>query len=93
MGRDTEPSFRNIEDNPQNYASIEENIKKLVNATPDELIRYSKDHFGPSQRLSAIRACEKEIRLQQVLMHPETESLYLAILPTLWALYDECIST
>jgi hypothetical protein len=93
MRHDTEPSFRNIENNFQDYASIGENLKVLVKATPDELVKYSEGHFGRTQRLAAIRACEKEMRLQQVLDHPDVEAQYLAVLPTLWRLFDECTSS
>jgi hypothetical protein len=89
MGRETEPSFREIEASNQNFSLIEKGAKELLVESPDELVGYSVGHFGPIQRLIAIKACEKQIDFYHLIRRPEVEDEFLAVLPTLWALFDE----
>jgi hypothetical protein len=93
MGRETEPSFREIEASDQNFSLIEKGARELLTANPDELVKYSLSHFGPTQRLIAIKACEKQLDFYHLIKRPEVEDEFLAVLPSLWGLYDECTST
>ena len=89
MAIESEPSH-NLDESPSDEAWIEKNARLLLSASPDELIEYSSRHFGRTQRLVAIKACEKQLDLYNLIAHDEKMNSYLAALPTLWALYDEC---
>ena len=90
MIRETQPSFREIEASGQNFSLIEKGARELLTLTPDELIEYSSSHFGPVQRLIPIKACEKQLDFYHIIKNTEAEDKFLAALPILWALYDEC---
>ncbi|MFZ2126403.1 MAG: hypothetical protein WAV04_02725 [Candidatus Microsaccharimonas sp.] len=92
MGNDREPSFQHLERNAQNRTWVERTSQELLKATPDELIEYSISYFGQTHRFAAIRTCEKQIRFYELLQRLEEADSFLAALPTLWKLYDECAS-
>jgi len=88
MAIESEPSH-NLDESPSDEARLEKSAQLLLSSSPDELIDYSQRHFGQFQRHVAIRACEKQLRLFEVTGNIEKFDSYLAVLPTLWGLYDE----